>query len=686
MQNFYNGNGIEATVLKYAEKLEGNVRNTGIHASAIIIAPQALDTIMPVCLNKEATLLVTQIEGNSIEDAGVIKMDFLGLRTLNILKSTVNIIRQNYGITIDIDTLPLNDALTYELYQKGETTATFQFESLPMQKHLRDLKPDKLEDLIALNALFRPGPMAYIPTFVARKHGKEKTVYDLPEMEEYLKDTYGITVYQEQVMLLAQKLANFSKGDADVLRKAMGKKQRAVLDKMKPQFINGAAANGHAVAVSNKIWGDWEAFAEYAFNKSHSTCYAYVAYQTGYLKAHYPAEYMAAVLNHSGSIEKVTQLMEECKRMNLAVLGPDVNESNKGFTVNKKQQIRFGLNGIKGVGENAVDELLAEREKGGTYHSIFDFLKRVNQKSANKKSMEALVISGAFDNFTELHRAQYFYTAPGEITIGLEKLLKFGNQVQNSLSQSINSLFGDSLAQEIPNPKLPNCPPWALTEQLEKEKEVIGMYISGHPLDYFSFELKHYGITPLTAFTTYKNAINEPPDPTMPPQNPSALQRIAGLVTNEDHRTSKAGNRYGNYTLEDYYGKTEITLFRDDYVKLADYMKKGNSVCLTLNFVQNYERTEYRLKIQSISLLETLKQTLSKQLTLNVPAKLITIDDVTFLQKNLKKNPGTCKLRIAVTDGTEQIQLYTQQKGITINDELKAYLTQNLKYEVSVLV
>ena len=395
LREIYNGDDIRSKVLHEAEILEGSVRNTGIHASAIIIAPKDLMELIPVATSKDSELWLTQIDGSNIESAGVLKMDFLGLKTLSILKTALYLIKQNHGIEIDLDTLPLDDEETYQLFQRGETNGTFQFESAGMQKYLRELKPDKFDDLIAMNALYRPGPIAYIPNYIERKHGRQEIVYDLPEMEEFLKDTYGITVYQEQVMLLSQKLAGFSKGDADILRKAMGKKQRAVLDKMKEQFIEGAKKNNHPVSKLEKIWTDWEAFAQYAFNKSHSTCYALVAYQTAYLKAHYPSEYMAAVLNHAGAIDKITFFMEECKSMGLTVLGPDINESQKGFAVNKKGEIRFGFSGMKGVGEAAIENIIEEREKRGTFTSIFDMIKRVNQRTVNKKSLESLASPGA---------------------------------------------------------------------------------------------------------------------------------------------------------------------------------------------------------------------------------------------------------------------------------------------------
>ena len=390
LREIYNGEDMRSKVLHEAEILEGSVRNTGIHASAIIIAPQDLMELIPVASSKDSDLWLTQIDGSNIESAGVLKMDFLGLKTLSILKTALHLIKQNHGIDIDLDSLPLDDEQTYKLYQRADTNATFQFESAGMQKHLRDLKPDKFDDLIAMNALFRPGPMAYIPDYIERKHGRQEIHYDLPEMEEILKDTYGITVYQEQVMLLSQKIAGFSKGDADILRKAMGKKQRSVLDKMKAQFIEGAKKNNHPENKLEKIWTDWESFAQYAFNKSHSTCYALVAYQTAYLKAHYPSEYMAAVLNHAGSIEKITFFMEECKQVGLTVLGPDINESQKGFAVNKKGEIRFGFTGMKGVGEAALENIIEEREKHGFFTSIFDLIKRVNQRTVNKKSLESL--------------------------------------------------------------------------------------------------------------------------------------------------------------------------------------------------------------------------------------------------------------------------------------------------------
>src|SRR5574343_614845 len=473
LREIYNGSDLRAQVPKEAERLEGSVRNTGIHAAGIIIAPKDLTDLIPVATAKDSDLWVTQIEGSIIEDAGVIKMDFLGLKTLSILKTALELIKLNHGVSIDLDNIPLDDEKTFQLYQSGQTNGTFQFESVGMQKYLRELKPDKFDDLIAMNALYRPGPIAYIPNFIDRKHGREQISYDLPEMAEYLEETYGITVYQEQVMLLAQSIGGFSKGDADVLRKAMGKKQKSVLDKMKGQFVDGATKKGFPAEKLEKIWTDWEAFAQYAFNKSHSTCYAFVAYQTAYLKAHYPSEYMAAVLNNAGSIEKITFFMEECKRMGLNVLGPDVNETKKGFAVNQKGEIRFGFSGLKGVGEKAIEDVIDERRKHGPYKSIFDLIKRVNQRTVNKKSLESLVYSGAFDCFPDITRAQYFFQIPGDVS-GLEKIIKFGQMYQSQLTSSANTLFGDSAMPDVQPPKLAVCDPWPLVTQLDYEKEVTG--------------------------------------------------------------------------------------------------------------------------------------------------------------------------------------------------------------------
>jgi len=680
LRDIYNGEDIRSKVLHEAERLEGSVRNTGLHAAGIIIAPDDLMTILPVCTAKDSDLLVTQIEGSVIEEAGVIKMDFLGLRTLNILKTALELIKENHGVEIVIDDVPLDDMKAYELYQRGETIGTFQFESPGMQKYLKDLKPDKFDDLIAMNALYRPGPIAYIPNYIDRKHGREPIVFDLPEMEEFLGDTYGITVYQEQVMLLAQKLAGFSKGDADVLRKAMGKKQKAILDKMKSQFVKGASAKGFAAATLEKIWTDWEAFAQYAFNKSHSTCYAFVAYQTAYLKAHYPSEYMAAVLNHAGSIEKITFFMEECKRMGLKVLGPDINESKQGFSVNQNGEIRVGLGGLKGVGEAAVEGIICERSKGGNFTSIFDMIKRINQRTVNKKTLENLAYAGSFDCFKELHRAQYFNMPQGDTTTGLEKIIKFGNVYQTNANQTSNSLFGELTMPEIAVPKILPCEPWSLTELLDHEKDVTGMFMSGHPLDHFKFEITHYGITQLGEYNEIKEAIGLQ-------TNPGKTYRLAGLVVDAQHRVSKTGKQFGALTIEDYTGKAEFMLWSEDYARYSNYLEKGKNLFLMGNFKPRFNTNQFEFKIEKMMLLESIKPILTKQVIMDVEARFVNEDLVRFMEGNVKKYPGKSGLKFNIVESKShaRVSLFSMGQGFEMNDEMSAFLEKTPEVEVQVV-
>jgi DNA polymerase-3 subunit alpha len=681
LREIYNGEGLTATVLHEAERLEGSVRNTGIHAAGIIIAPKDLTDLIPVSTAKDSSLWVTQFEGSIIEDAGVIKMDFLGLKTLTIIKNALRMIKENHGVDLDIETIPLDDPKTFELYQKAETVGTFQFESPGMQKYLRELKADQFADLIAMNALYRPGPLAYIPNFIDRKHGREPITYDLPEMEEYLQESYGITVYQEQVMLLAQKLAGFSKGDADVLRKAMGKKQKAVLDKMKAQFIKGATEKGHPADKLEKIWTDWEAFAQYAFNKSHSTCYAYVAYQTAYLKAHYPSEYMAAVLNNAGNIEKITFFMEECKAMGIKCLGPDVNESKKGFSVNKNGDIRFGLGGLKGVGEAAVESLIEEREKNGPYQSAFDMIKRVNQRTVNKKTLESLVYAGAFDCFTDMHRAQYFFTPPGDNSTGLEKIVKFGNVYQAQHTTTSNTLFGDmATVMDIQPPKIPACESWSLTELLNYEKEVTGMFMSGHPLDHFRFEIKHYGITTMAEFNEIKETLALQPNPGRP-------FRLAGLVIDAQHRVTRTGRQFGVLVVEDYSGKSEFMLWSDDYMRFTNYLEKGKNLFITGSFKPRFNKQEYEFKVEKINLLESIKQNLTKQVIIDIEARFVNEEMVRFFENNLKTFPGRSGLKFNIKDPKTmcKVCLQTIETGFEMNDEMAAFLQNRPELEVQVV-
>lgn len=631
------GDDLQARVLQEAKVLEGSVRGTGIHAAGIIIAPKDLTEIIPVCTAKDSDLYVTQFEGSIIEDAGVIKMDFLGLKTLTIMRDALKMIKENHGIEIDIDSIPLDDAKTYELYQRGDTNGTFQFESAGMQKYLRELKPDKFDDLIAMNALYRPGPLEYIPNFIARKHGREQVVYDVPEMEEYLAETFGISVYQEQIMLLSQKLAGFSKGDADVLRKAMGKKQKAVLDKMKGQFVEGASAKGHPKDKLEKIWTDWEAFAAYAFNKSHSTCYAFVAFQTAYLKAHYPAEYMASVLTHNQSnIDKITFFLEECKRINVPVKGPDVNESSLMFAVNQKGEIRYGLGAIKGVGEIAVENIIAERKENGPYKSIFDFMKRQNLRTVNKKVLESLAYAGAFDCFEDLHRAQFF--APSDkYESFLEHLTKWAGAFQTQHESTQNSLFGaiaDTVS--VPEPTLPKVEKWNLVTKLEKEKEVTGIYISGHPLDDYRMEIKSFTTTSLENLTQY--------------QGRAERVKIAGFVISADHRVSQKGTGWGRFIIQDFNSTLEITMFSEDYQKFKYLFEVGSALFIVGSWEKRWNSDEWNFKVHEVKQLAGIGETMSSAITIKLPTDNITNDFIEQLEELCIQYKGKHDFKLVLLD------------------------------------
>lgn len=636
--------GLPATVIENALVLEGSVRGTGIHAAGIIIAPSDLTDILPVAASKDVALLITQYDGSVIENAGVIKMDFLGLKTLSILKEAVRLIKQNHGVTIVLDDLPLDDKATFELYQRAETNGTFQFESPGMQKHLRDLKPDQFSDLIAMNALFRPGPMVYIPNYIARKHGREAIEYDLPEMEEYLNDTYGITVYQEQVMLLSQKLANFSKGDADVLRKAMGKKDKATIDKMKGKFMEGGQANNHPAPKLEKIWTDWEAFAQYAFNKSHSTCYGLVAYQTGYLKANYPSEFMAAVLSNSlGNIEKITFFMDECKRMGIPLLVPDVNESSRSFAVNKKGHIRFGLGAIKGVGEAAVDAIVEERTQNGEYKDIYDFVSRVNVRQVNKRSMESLALAGAFDCFEEVQRSHYFAMEDG--TSFIDKIVRYASRMAELKAEATQSLFGDlgaGTGNDIAKPKLPVSETWSVMEQLKNEKEVVGVYISGHPLDEYKVEIQNFTNSTVVQLDS----------------KPGAVQSVAGIVSKMNVRTSANGNQFMIFTLEDYSGNYEFALFGKDYIEFERFIGQDRMLFIQGSYQQKNRYMEQMVfKIQSIELLSEVLEERTKEMKLSLHLKHLNSALMDNLFDVLERNKGNKKLVIEVFDEDEQIQM-----------------------------
>jgi DNA polymerase-3 subunit alpha len=678
---YNNGTDLRATVLREAEKLEGSVRNTGVHAAGIIIAPDDLTNIVPVATAKDSDLLVTQFDGRVIEDAGVIKMDFLGLKTLTIIKDALRLIKQNHDVDIEIDNISLEDEKTFELYQKGDTNGTFQFESDGMQMYLRELKPDKFEDLIAMNALYRPGPIEYIPNFIKRKHGLEPIMFDLDDMEEYLGETYGITVYQEQVMLLSQKLAGFSKGDADVLRKAMGKKQIEVLNKMEAQFMEGAMAKGHPKDKLTKIWNDWKAFAQYAFNKSHSTCYAFVAYQTAYLKAHYPPEYMAAVLNNQNSIEKISFFMEECRKMGVPVLGPDINESDMAFAVNKKGEVRFGLTGVKGVGEKAIESIIDERIANGPYETIYDFARRSNVRAVNKKSYENLVYSGAFDNF-KINRSQFFAKTENGILSGVERLIKYANDFQNTQSSTQSSLFGGSVASYIPEPPMPEAEEFPLIEKLKYEKDVIGIYLTGHPLDNYKLELSRYCNATVSDLSTMKKARSGEGGEEIKAAFAELRKKgelcVGGLVSSVQHKMTKTGKPFGTFILEDYNDSYEFALFGDDYIKFRNLLVDGYFLQLRGTIEEKFrQKDNWDLRIATMGLLTEVRDKLAKSITVCLELNSLNsslMDDLQQLvDANNQKYPvKNCTLRFMVKDVEDSLLIELPSKTLKVNpsDEL----------------
>ncbi len=656
------GNTPEANVLKQAYELEGCLRNTGIHACGVIITPDEMVKFVPVTKAKDNDMLVTQFDNSVAENAGLLKMDFLGLRTLTIIKDALHFIKQNQNIDIDIDAIPLDDKKTYELFQRGETNGIFQYESAGMQKSLKELKPDSFNDLIAMNALYRPGPLAYIPNYIKRKHGLEAVSYDLNGMEEYLSETYGITVYQEQVMRLSQKLANFTKGDADTLRKAMGKKQKDVLDKMKSKYLEGCQANGHDLSKAEKVWTDWEAFASYAFNKSHSTCYAYIAYQTAYIKAHYPSEFMASVLNHSGSIEKIAFFMEECKRMGIKVLGPDVNEGFSKFNVIKgKTDIRFGMGAIKGVGENTVNNIIEERDNNGKFISVFDLAKRLDSKSINKKSIEGLALAGAFDSFEGVHRAMFF-TPELDGTTLTDKMIKYSNQINSGNDTSQASLFGGDDVIEITEPQLPQkIEPWSKLDELAKEKEVVGFFISGHPLDPYKLIVENK----CSANCAQLKAGLEP--------FRGKDVSFAGIVVGGESRTGKTGNPYGKLTIEDYHGTTEIMLFGKDYVEFSKYLNVGLFIYVRAKVQERFGQPgSLELKVQKIELLEDVKSNIFSLMKLKLNVNDINEELINSIESLLNSSQGKCSVEFLVEDKAENmsVKLYSKTKKIGLSTEL----------------
>ncbi|HAH76819.1 MAG TPA: DNA polymerase III subunit alpha [Prevotella stercorea] len=665
-----------ANTIKYAKMLEGTVRGTGIHACGTIICRDAISDWVPVSTAEDKSdpghkLLATQYDGHVIEETGLIKMDFLGLSTLSIMKETVENIRLTHdGFTLNLDTIPIDDELTYKLYQEGRTIGTFQFESAGMQKYLRELRPTVFEDLIAMNALYRPGPMDYIPSFIARKNGKEPITYDIPCMEKYLKDTYGITVYQEQVMLLSRQLADFTRGESDALRKAMGKKKKAIVDAMKPKFIEGGKKNGHDPKVLEKIWGDWEKFASYAFNKSHATCYSWVAYQTAYLKAHYPAEFMAGNMSRClNDITKITKLMSECQAMNIPCLGPDVNESEQKFSANKKGEVRFGLSAIKGMGEAAATNIIAERHKNGQYKDIFDFVQRVNLSAVNRKAMESLALSGGFDSFG-IRREQYFApNAKGDTFV--ETLLRYGQVYQSEQSSMQNSLFGDMGGVEIQTPPVPDCEAWSTMELLKRERELVGIYLSAHPLDDYAVVLNHMCNLhcPQIGREMDKKAF-------------ASIEELTfgGIVTSVSQRWTKTNKPFGIVTIEDFEGQGELALFGEDWTKWQSMLQEEYHIYITAQCVQRFRNNPdaYDMVIKKIEFLSDVKEKSIEKFTVYMDSTMFNDAQLTDLETTLKNSTGNVPLYINIHDAKNNtnVQLYSRNITVDVNKKLLTSLDE----------
>ena len=668
-----NEDNISGNTVRLARKLEGTVRNTGTHACGVIITPKPLLNLIPMTTSKEADLLVTQFDNSVVESAGLLKMDFLGLKNLSIIKDCIKIIQELHGVNIDIDAISLEDPKAYEVFQRGDTVGIFQFSSDGMRKYLRMLKPDKFEDLIAMNALYRPGPMGYIPEYVDRKHGKSKVEYDLPEMEEYLKDTYGITVFQEQVMLLSQKLGNFSKGEADILRKGMGKKIKSVVEKMKPKFMDGCKENGLDLEKVEKVWTDWEKFAEYAFNKSHSTCYSLIAYQTAYLKAHYPAELMAALLtSNMNDIKDVSLNMEECRRIGLKVLGPDVNESFYKFAVNKKGEIRFGLGAVKGVGEAAVHAIVKERKENGNYSSLEDFVSRVNLKSANKRTLESISLAGGFDSF-DIFRSQLFYNENSSSY--LEKIMRFGIAIQAEKNSTQIDMFGQIGESSVQSPAPPIVDKWSTMELLSKEKEVVGVYISGHPLDDYRLEIDNFVNS---SFNILKN---------MEEVKGKDL-RFAAVVTAVEHRESNSGKKYGVVNLEDYTDSFRLFLFGADYTDFKNLLTEG-WVLFIKGRVQEKkwgDTDQLELKVNKIEMLDQLLDSENRNLIVEIPFDLVNDKIIDELLSSFVENKGghTLKFKLINYKDKYSVDLLSRNTKVDLNKKLFRSLNKINDVKVSI--
>ena len=665
--------------IKYAKMLEGNVRNTGVHACGTIICRDDITDWVPVSTadDKETgeKMLVTQYEGSVIEDTGLIKMDFLGLKTLSVIKEAVENIRQSKGIELNIDNIPIDDPATYKLYSEGRTVGTFQFESAGMQKYLRELQPSTFEDLIAMNALYRPGPMDYIPDFIDRKHGRKPIEYDIPVMEKYLKDTYGITVYQEQVMLLSRLLADFTRGESDALRKAMGKKLRDKLDHMKPKFIEGGRKNGHDPDVLEKIWADWEKFASYAFNKSHATCYSWVAYQTAYLKANYPSEYMAGAMSRNiSNITEITKLMDECKATGIRVLGPDVNESSLKFSVNHHGDIRFGLGAVKGVGESAVQSILEERKKNGPFKGIFDFVQRVNLSACNRKNIENIALAGGFDSFTEIKREDFFQKNSKEETFA-ETLVRYGVKFQADKSAAANSLFGDTFEVEVATPEIIHAPSWSDLERLNKERDLVGIYLSAHPLDEFAVILENVCNVRMIELADLA-----------PLQNRDLI--LGGIVTSVREGFTKTKKPFGVAKIEDYSGSAEFAFFGDEWVRKKNYFAEGMFLFMHGKCQpKQWRQDELEVKINTIELLSDVKEKAISKITVSVPLAVLDDQMVMEFSSKVKASPGNAELCFLVHDenGQMHVCLSSRSVKVSVQKDLIDYLKgqPQLEYKIN---
>ena len=677
LKKLYNSKDLSAQTLKQASLLEGSLRNTGIHACGVIITPSDISEFVPITKAKDSDFYVTQFDNSVVEDAGLLKMDFLGLKTLTIIKDTVKLIKYKYDKQLYPEEFPLNDKKTYELFQRGETVGIFQYESLGMQKYLKDLKPSNFNDLIAMNALYRPGPLEYIPSFISRKNGSEPITYDIPEMEEFLNETYGITVYQEQVMSLSQKISGFSKGEADLLRKAMGKKIFSLIEKLKPKFMTGGQENGHSIEVLEKIWKDWEAFASYAFNKSHSTCYALIGYQTAYLKANYPSEYMAAVLsNNMNDIKQVTFFMEECKRMGVRVLGPDINESFYKFNVNEDKAIRFGMGAVKGVGKGAVETIVKNR-KEGSYKDIYDFAKRIDLRLANKKTFENLILAGGLDSFNN-KRAQYFQIDNDGLTF-LEKAIRHGAKHQELINSSQISMFENESIDNQTDLVIPDCEEWINLERLKKEREVVGIYISAHPLDDYLREIKNFTSTGLSSLNDLNKIVNKD-------------LYVGGIINEVEHLQTKTGNGFAVFSFEDFNDQYQFRIFGEDYLKYKHLLEENKILRLRISIREGWVNRETgrvgdpRIQFLNMELLDGIIDSSSKKITLKIDSSTLNLDEVKKLKKIFSKHKGSKPVYFDILDTNNEIKLnmISQQTKVSITkDLLKSLEKEEFSYKLN---